>query len=242
MVLKVLGSSSSGNCYILDNGDEALIIEAGVRFIDVKKAIGFNFRKVVGCLITHAHGDHSKYAKIMVDKGIHTLALPEVFNARDSWGSRAKVVEVGKWYKIGGFKVLPFPAYHDVPCLGYIIDHPSCGKLLFLTDSYDCPYRFGKLNHILIECNYSEKNLVDAIRDGRTLLSQRARLLQSHMEFETCKEILRGIDLGDVQDIVLLHLSDNNSDEGYFVSEIERLTGKAVYAAKKGLTICIDKV
>ena len=37
MELRVLGSSSSGNCYILDNGNEALIIEAGIRFIDVKK-------------------------------------------------------------------------------------------------------------------------------------------------------------------------------------------------------------
>ena len=30
MELRVLGSSSSGNCYILDNGNEALIIEAGI--------------------------------------------------------------------------------------------------------------------------------------------------------------------------------------------------------------------
>ena len=60
MVLKVLGSSSQGNCYILENRDEALIIEAGVRFIEVKKALGFDIRKVSGCLITHQHNDHAK--------------------------------------------------------------------------------------------------------------------------------------------------------------------------------------
>ena len=37
MKLIVLGSSSNGNCYILDNGNEALIIEAGIRFQEVKK-------------------------------------------------------------------------------------------------------------------------------------------------------------------------------------------------------------
>lgn len=42
MELRVLGSSSSGNCYILDNGNEALIIEAGIRFIDVKR-LGFQY-------------------------------------------------------------------------------------------------------------------------------------------------------------------------------------------------------
>ena len=45
MELKVLGSSSSGNCYILDNGSEALIIEAGIRFMEVKKALDFNISK-----------------------------------------------------------------------------------------------------------------------------------------------------------------------------------------------------
>ena len=37
MKLRVLGSGSSGNCYILENEAEALIIEAGVPFMEVKK-------------------------------------------------------------------------------------------------------------------------------------------------------------------------------------------------------------
>ena len=61
MKLVVLGSSSSGNCYVLDAGNEALILEAGIRLNEVKKVLGFNIRKVVGCLITHQHGDHAKY-------------------------------------------------------------------------------------------------------------------------------------------------------------------------------------
>ena len=34
MRLKVLGSGSSGNCYILENDNEALIIEAGLPFME----------------------------------------------------------------------------------------------------------------------------------------------------------------------------------------------------------------
>ena len=68
MELKILGSSSSGNCYILENEKEALIIEAGIRFIEVKKALNFNMRKVVGCLISHQHNDHAKYAKNIQQK------------------------------------------------------------------------------------------------------------------------------------------------------------------------------
>ncbi|MBQ7774533.1 MAG: MBL fold metallo-hydrolase [Lachnospiraceae bacterium] len=242
MELKVLGSSSSGNCYILDNGNEALIIEAGIRFLEVKKALGFNLRKVVGCLITHQHNDHAKYIKTMVDNGFFTLALPEVWTAKGVWGSRSKAIEPGKGYKFGNFKVLPFAASHDVPCVGYLITHSDCGKIMFLTDSCSCDYRFSGLNQVLIECNYSDKKLVEAINDGRTLLSQRERLLTSHLELNACKNFLADNDLTDVQNIVLLHLSDNNSDEPFFVSEIERLTGKVVYAARPGLTLNINRI
>ena len=243
MELKVLGSSSRGNCYIVDNGNEALIIEAGIRFAEVKKALDFNIRKVVGCLITHQHNDHAKFIKSMVDNGFYTLALPEVWTAKGIYSeTRSIPVVPGKGYKLGNFKILPFEANHDVPCVGYHIDHPDCGKILFLTDSCRCDYMFGGLSHVLIECNYSMVKLMDAINAGRTLKSQKDRLMVSHMELNTCKNYLSECDLSSCMNIVLLHMSDNNSDERLFVSEIERLTGKVVYAANPGLVININRI
>ena len=242
MVLKVLGSSSQGNCYILENKNEALIIEAGVRFIEVKKALGFDIRKVSGCLITHQHNDHAKYIKAMVESGFPTLALEEVWTAKGVTGSRAYCIERGKGYRFGRFKVLPFDACHDVPCVGYLIDHPESGRIMFLTDSCMCEYVFPGLNQVMIECNYSDAKLVEAINAGRTLPSQRERLMTSHMELNTCKGFLCANDLTNVANIVLLHLSDNNSDEKNFVSEIERQTGKVVYAAHTGLEIELDRI
>lgn len=242
MVLKVLGSSSQGNCYILENKNEALIIEAGVRFIEVKKALGFDIRKVSGCLITHQHNDHAKYIKAMVESGFPTLALEEVWTAKGVTGSRAYCIERGKGYRFGRFKVLPFDACHDVPCVGYLIDHPETGRIMFLTDSCMCEYVFPGLNQVMIECNYSDAKLVEAINAGRTLPSQRERLMTSHMELNTCKGFLCANDLTNMANIVLLHLSDNNSDEKNFVSEIERQTGKVVYAAHTGLEIELDRI
>lgn len=241
MELKVLGSSSAGNCYILDNGKETLILEAGVAFAKVKKALDFNLCKVAGCLITHQHNDHAKYALNMVDSGITTLALPEVWTAKNIKSSRAVSIAPGKGYKLGRFKVLPFPAFHDVPCVGYHIMHPDCGRVLFLTDSCDCLQIFPNLSHLLIECNYSNFKLLEAVNKGYTLKSQIERLPNSHMELDTCKRVIREHDLSLVQNIVLLHLSANNSDREHFICEIERLTGKVVYAAKPGLTIDITK-
>ena len=213
MKLVVLGSSSSGNCYVLDAGNEALILEAGIRLNEVKKVLGFNIRKVVGCLITHQHGDHAKYIKGMIDMGFPTLALPEVWTAKEVWGSRSVAIVPGKGYKLGNFRIIPFPAFHDVPCVGYMINHPQSGNIMFLTDSYVCEYKFRNLNHVLIECNYSDNTLY---------------------------KYLKSSDLSQVMNIILLHLSKDNGDEPLFVSEIERATGKVVYAGKRGLTVNLD--
>lgn len=242
MELKVLGSSSSGNCYILDNGEEALIIEAGIRFLDIKKALDFQIKRVVGCLISHQHNDHAKYIKTMVESGIYTLALEEVWNAKDLSGSRAISIQLGKGYKLGNFRIVPFPAYHDVPCVGYIIDHPETGRILFLTDSYMFDYVVPGLSNMLIECNYSDSRLIDNINAGRTLSSQRNRLMASHMELNSCKQILLESDLSKVVNIILIHLSENNGDENLFVTEIQKATGKAVYAAKPGLNIQLSSI
>ena len=62
MILQVLGSSSKGNCYLLEYKNKVLILDAGVSFKEVQKALNFNIENVIGVLITHEHMDHLKYA------------------------------------------------------------------------------------------------------------------------------------------------------------------------------------
>ena len=58
MELKILGSSSKGNCYLLDNGNDCLMIECGIPFKDVQKAVNFGISRIAGVIISHEHGDH----------------------------------------------------------------------------------------------------------------------------------------------------------------------------------------
>ena len=55
------------------------------------------------------------------------------------------------------------------------------------------------------------------------------RLFRSHMSLEHLKDMLNANDLSNLQQIFLLHLSNNNSDEQQMKTEIERLTGVEVY-------------
>lgn len=241
MMLKVLGSSSKGNCYILENESEALILEAGIKFQDVKKALNWNIAKVKGCLVTHRHGDHSKYIKDLAGC-FYTLALQDVFEFRGVTGNKLVPITPGSRYKCGNFKIIPFEVHHDVPCVGYLIDHPDMGTLMFLTDSYECDYRFADLQHILIECNYSDKYLVEAINEGRTFARQRDRLLKSHLSLPGCLEFLNTSDLSKVKEIVLIHLSSENSNADEFVKAVEDDARKPTYVAYPGAEIDITRI
>lgn len=242
MRLNVLGSDSNGNCYVLQNDKEALIIEAGVRFSEVKKALKWQLSKVVGAVITHEHNDHAKYVRDFVSNGITVLALPSVFKAKviDSLSFR-KEIEPMHGYIVGGFKVFAMPVCHDVPCVGFIIEHEDMGRMLFVTDTMMLEYRVPGLNHILLEANYAEDILDTKIEAGSVPLSMKPRLIHSHMEIETTKGILRANDLSGVNEIVLIHLSNGNSDERRFVREVQEVSGKPVYAAVAGLELNLSK-
>lgn len=55
--LKVLGSSSQGNGYLLtDSNGYSLIIECGIKLNEVKKACGHDMTKIVGAIVSHGHG------------------------------------------------------------------------------------------------------------------------------------------------------------------------------------------
>ena len=234
----VLGSSSEGNCYILQGERETLIIEAGVKFSDIKKALKFDLSNVVGCCITHEHRDHSKALVDFLKYGIKVLALPEVFNSH-SVRSQAfcKHIAPKHGYRVGSFKIMALSAYHDVPCVAFVVEHPECGRILFATDTMMFEYKVGGLNHVLIECNYADECLQENIDNGKVPVEMRKRLLNSHMELQTTKSVLEANDLSQVYNIVLLHLSQNNGDAERFVREIGSQTGKPITIARAGLEL-----
>ena len=238
MELKVLGSSSSGNCYLLQNKEVTLMIECGLPYKTILKGLDFNLSNVVGCLVTHEHKDHSKAIFELGNKGIDIYTSCGTVNTLgDGLGHRLKFVKALYQFEVGEFIVLPFEAEHDAAePLGFLIQHPDMGKLLFITDSYYCQYNFSRLNHIFIECNYSKEILETNIENS---LNPRLakRLIKSHFSLENVKEFLKATDLSQVRDITLLHLSDGNSNAREFKTEIERLTGKPTYVADKGLEI-----
>lgn len=242
MNLSVLSSSSSGNCYLLETDSEVLIIECGVSYKEILKGLNFNLSKVCAVLLSHQHADHSKSAKDIASAGIDLYALKETTDAIGLSNHRINNVEPLRQFTIGDFNILGFPIEHDVPGLGYLIKYKPTGeRLLFITDSYYCKYKFNNINYLLIECNFIKETLDQNIEDGYINEASKARLLKSHFSLENVKEFLKANDLSECQQVVLLHLSSRNANAKRMVKEIEELTGIKPKVATKGLEVALER-
>lgn len=229
--IRAFGSSSAGNSYLLEDGDSALLLEAGIQ----PKNMKLDWSKVDALLITHEHMDHARYAKDYIRRGGFGVyctpgtakELKDVANYRVMECEYLEQFTVKKWH------IIAFQVEHDVaePC-GFLIRTPSGKKVLFATDTYYIKYKFKGVTHFMIECNYSLEILQDNLQKKRLDKRQYTRILKSHFELGNLIDFFKANDLSKAEEIHLLHLSDRNSDEEQFINEIEKTTGIPTYVAK----------
>lgn len=234
MIVKILGSSSKGNCYLFETANTCLVVEAGISISEVKKALNYNMSKILGCIITHEHKDHSKYIKEYLNCGIKCYTSKGTIDALEINNPFLCEITPLVDFRLDSWRILPFNTKHDCrQPLGYLINHKKCGTVLFATDTYYLPNTFKNLNNIFIECNYSTEILKNSNIDD----SLKKRIISSHLSLETCINTLKANDLSKVENIVLIHLSDNNSDEKLFKQKVQEATGKIVYIANRNVEI-----
>lgn len=246
MKLHVLGSSSSGNCYLFqsEKTGEVLAVEAGVKFNKVKKVLDLNLNSIVGCIVSHEHGDHAKCVGDFINACIPCYMSQGTKHALGFSSSYwAKGLLPFEQVVINGFRVIPFPVQHDAAePYGYLIRHEECGTVLFATDTYFLKYKFPGLNNVMLECNYSKEILDANFTAGRIDKKRYERTIKSHMSYDNCLLTLQANDLSQVCNILLLHLSDNNSNATEFIHGIERLYPEIeITAATNGLSLTFNK-
>lgn len=250
MKLTVINSNSTGNAYALDAGNEILLLEAGMKMADVKRAIDFRLADVVGCLVTHEHGDHARYATEYARFGV-TIHGPAALEEKKQFPfARFTPLRDSVTERIASFSVVPFQNHHDVPIFGYLIHHPDMGTLLFSTDSYKIGTTITGVNHFLIEANYEDSILKENVRNGSISKSQSDRIMLSHMSLDHCIRYLRDCQtasvpaasaVGYTNTITLCHLSERNSNPQHFRDTVAAAFGIPTYIAQKGLIVELNK-
>ena len=233
MRFQSLASSSSGNCYLINDGSSQLLVECGITMQRIMSVVDLS--KIDGCLLTHEHGDHSKsvkdilkFTKVYSSSGTLETVKDKQHISRD-FDYRLVALKPNAEIRIGTFKIIPFETQHDaIEPFGYLIYSTiTKKKLLFATDTFYIKPRFKGLDIIAVECNYSKE-----IMSSEITKAQRDRLYKSHFELENVKSFLKANDLKKVEQIYLLHLSNTNANAKLFKQEIEALTGIPVEACK----------
>jgi phosphoribosyl 1,2-cyclic phosphodiesterase len=239
MMLKILGTGSAGNSYLLKpEKGQSLIVDCGVNFKKVKEAVDFDINSICGAIQTHSHGDHSKFTKDFINAGINVYMSSQNQKEIGLKSHRIISIDNNKQFQVGDFKIMPFEVNHDVYCFGFLIHHPECGTTLYLTDTSYSNYIFKGLNNLIIECNYSDQIIENKLNGNEFL---RDRIIGSHMSLETLLELLGKNDLSKVNNIVLIHLSDSNSNAIEFKNTVRKATNCNVTVAEANQTIAFDK-
>lgn len=235
MDIRFLASSSAGNAYVIDDGETALLIECGIPYRQLQRALGFRLAELAGALVSHEHGDHSCSVTEVMAAGVDVYASSGTWSAlQPERLHRAHPVAAGDPFSVGSWRVMPFPTVHDVvEPLGFYMASRLGPRVLYMTDTAYCRDRFAGLTHLLVEANYSEEILQRRVNAGEIASAHRNRILRNHMSVERLIEMLAANDLSRVEEIHLLHLSDGNSDEAAFQQRVAEATGKPVYIAPK---------
>lgn len=221
MRLKCLGSSSAGNCYLLqaDNG-ETLILDCGIGIKEIKKGLNWDITGVVGAICTHSHQDHSKSVKDLNNMGIpvctpYKKLLMSQFLSNSYFTVRAFDLTTvdGRWTHTDA---------NGEPCpiFGFLITHPEMGRMLYITDCEVVKWRFKDINHILLGVNY-DKDLVD------TGNPKANHVFRGHLSIETSCDFVKANDSDSLQNVIMCHLSSENADKDSFIEKMKNAVNGA---------------
>lgn len=226
-----IASGSTGNAYHVSDGQTPILLDAGLPISKIQKGCGFHASQLAGCLVTHSHGDHIKGAKDLAGIGVDIYASQGAITHSSLTGHRIHAVKALEPFSIGTWDVMPFDVEHDAPePLGFLLRSIQTGeKLLYFTDTCFVRYRFRGLTHILMEANYDPGSMVENVRTGRINQHRAKRTVGSHMSIDTVMAMLKNMELDRLQEVWLLHLSNDNSKAEEFKRKVQELTGKEVY-------------
>ncbi len=223
-------SSSSGNFYEVVGGGRKprrLLLECGVRWKLLLKALCFDLSGIDGCLITHEHKDHCKAALQVIEAGIDIYSSEGTIAKMGLTESRRTIcVEAYDSCRPSvNFSVIPFGIRHDaIEPFGFLVlDLESSDTLLFAPDNGFIEQKWDiQFTHIAMECSYDPEILRYNVKEGYLPVVVGKRLQNTHTSTEVAKRYLdKFTDLTKCREIHLLHCSEGNLNKEKTRKEFE---------------------
>lgn len=229
ITVQTLGSSSKGNCYRLQSGGRSLLLECGLPWKEIRRKLNFETSDLDGCLVSHFHGDHARSLRDLLKNGVGVLASQETLEHAgriDHYRAISINHSLLPWGAGEAWRVRAFDTIHDADgSLGFEICDDAGDKLVFMTDTAYCKYKFAGMSIIMIEANFDHEILQRNVDAGYILPSVAKRIRENHMSIDRVIDFLKANDLSRCREIRLLHLSDGNGDAVDFKRRVQEATG-----------------
>ena len=187
-VFKVINSGSDGNAILYH---QKILVDCGVPF----KALQEVYKNIQIVLLTHIHQDHlnlKTLQKLQEERPAVRIACGKWLTESIKTLKNIYVLEIGKLYNYGAFKISPVKLYHDVENCGYRIFTENY-KIFHATDTAHLQGITAK-NYDLyaIEHNYDEwkaQNAIDEARKERKYCHAIGSI-ETHLSWQQAREFI----------------------------------------------------
>ena len=236
MRLRVLGSSSAGNCTLIWNGDSTVMVDCGFGRSYLRSGIeslDLDIPPVAGLLITHAHGDHVNDTSVdlLVQNRIPVYVRRELTrHLRRMYPSMQRAAREGLLVElppaggtVGSLGIDSFPVHHDSPggCFGFGVTDRTAEAPVRVAIATDLGFtedplveRFSGARAVIIESNHDLAMLENSSRPQ--WLKKRIREI-GHLSNDQCAEFVGAVVRASARPpdaVVLAHISQQcNTNE-----------------------------
>lgn len=224
-----LASSSKGNCNIVYNDNEILLIDMGITLKDLEEKLlrlKLSPENIIGVLVTHEHIDHTKGILSLVRK--YNIPIYCHYDAVDGVIHKTKISSLcisrfaDSDFRIGSFVISSFKVCHDVCCVGFNIKENE-NKISIVTDlghtTREIVERLFDSRLVILESNHDE-NMVIASTKYPPILKRRILSDHGHLSNINCAKVVAELAQHNVRQVLFAHLSEENNTPALCYSTI----------------------
>lgn len=228
IVVRSLGSGSSGNALLIAVGETALLVDCGLRppvLAAALRAAGTSFGRLTALLLSHEHADHARALPTVTRHGVPVVATAGTARAAGVDSALAEVVGFGRSASIAGIEITPLAVSHDAaePC-GFSIRTPTA-RITVVTDlgcaRPELAEAIGDSDLVVLEANHDE----GLLRSGPYPPHLKRRVLsrRGHLSNADCGALLAEGLAGrpNPPTIWLAHLSQTNNRPALALRTVE---------------------